>query len=390
MHNRKFGETGWDASMLGLGCMRLPTTDDELNSPNVDESKAIELIRYAIDHGVNYLDSGQMYHQGNSERVIGKALTGEYRDKAKLATKMWHNYVEKSDDLNRLFDEQIERLQIDCIDLYLLHGLDAKSWHKLCDLGVREWAEKLLADDRIGHFGFSFHGSFEDFREIVDDYDAWAFCQIQYNFVDVAPQNQAGVQGLRYAASKGLPVVVMEPLLGGNLAGTPGRVKEIWDSAVRKCTPADWALQWLWNQPEVTVALSGMTTIEEVKQNIACAEVSSAGMLTQEDLALFDEVRAEYERLRPVPCTQCSYCMPCPNEVNIPRIFGLFNTACAYGNVDRCRKAYARFLPEPTRAGACTQCRECEEKCPQSIPISEWMPKVHAVLTEGKEPEQVL
>ena len=390
MRYRTFGKLDWEASALGLGCMRLPTRDGELNSANVDEPEAMKLIRYAIDHGVNYLDTGQMYHKGNSERIIGKALMGEYRGKVKLATKMWHRYVDKYDDFDRLFDEQLDRLQMDRIDLYLLHGLDAEGWARVRDLGALRWAEKLLSDGRIGRFGFSFHDSPEVLRQIVDGYDGWTFCQIQYNYMDVNAEKQAGVEGLRYAASKGLAVVAMEPILGGNLAGAPEPVKEIWDSAANKRSPVDWALQWLWNQPGVTVVLSGMTTLEQLKQNIACAEASEPGMLTPEELALFDKVRVEYKRLRPIPCTQCSYCMPCPNGVNIPRNFQVFNRCRMYGRIERERKVYDSLFSATSRAGACIQCGECEEKCPQSIRISDWMPKVHAVLGEGRSLEQVL
>jgi len=377
MQYRKFGTLDWEVSALGFGCMRLPNTGEE---KNIDEPEATRMVRYAIDRGLNYLDTAYPYHGGNSELFVGRVLKDGYREKVRLATKLpsWHIKVSK--DFDRYLNEQLEKLQTDHIDFYLLHALKEEWWHNLRDLGVLKWAAGAIADGRIGHLGFSFHDEYAVFQEIVDAYD-WTFCQIQYNYVDI--ENQAGTQGLQYAASKGLAVVIMEPLLGGQLVDPPGPIQNLWDSAVKERAPADWALQWLWNQPEVSIVLSGMSTMEQVEQNVASAEVSAINALTAEELALFAQVREKYTELCPIPCTKCGYCMPCPNGVEIPRNFEVYNQGVMYEKPDHARRAYT-WISEDGRASACIQCRECEEKCPQSIPISEWMVRVHEVLGEGQ------
>jgi len=377
---RRFGGLDWQASALGFGCMRLPIMGGD--KANIDEPEATRMLHYAIDHGVNYLDTAYSYHGGNSERFLGKGLAGGYRDKIKLATKMPCWLIESPDDFDKYLNEQLERLQTDHIDFYLLHGLRESRWAKMRDLGVREWSQKPLADGRIGHLGFSFHDTYEVFKAIVDAYD-WTFCQIQYNYVDI--EYQAGTKGLQYAASKGLAVVIMEPILGGQLVNPPQQIQDLWNAAAQKRTPADWALQWVWNQPEVSVVLSGMSTMLHVKENLASGDASGANTLTQKELMLIDQVREMYQTLRPIPCTQCEYCMPCPNGVNIPRNFRLYNDGVIYDNPERSRQIYA-WLSGEQGAGAdqCLGCRECEEECPQSISISEWMPAVHEVLGEGQ------
>jgi predicted aldo/keto reductase-like oxidoreductase len=377
MQYRRFGKLDWKVSALGFGCMRLPTKGQH---ENIDEPEATRMLRYAIDHGLNYVDTAYPYHGGNSERFVGRALKDGYREKVSLATKLPCWEVEASEDFDRFLNEQLEKLQTDHIDFYLLHALNEKIWHKVRDLDVLAWAEGAMADGRIGHLGFSFHDEYAVFKEIVDACD-WTFCQIQYNYMDI--ENQAGTRGLRYAASKGLAVVIMEPLLGGKLVNPPEPVQELWDTAARKRSPADWALQWLWNQPQVSVVLSGMSTMEQVEQNIASADGSGVNVLTAEELALVEQVRKTYVELCPIPCTKCEYCMPCPNGVDIPRNFEAYNQGVMYDKPDRAREAYTG-IAEEARASACIQCRECEELCPQSIPISEWMPRVHEVLGEGQ------
>ena len=380
MQYRKFGRLDWKVSALGFGCMRLLTLGGE--SANVDEPLATRMLRYAIDHGVNYVDTAYPYHDGNSERFLGRALQGGYREKIRLATKLPCWDVKEAGDLNKFLDEQLERLQTGHIDFYLFHALNGDRWQKMRDLGVPGRAEQALADGRIGYLGFSFHGGYEAFQEIIDGCDGWTLCQIQYNYMDI--ENQAGTRGLRYAASKGLAVVVMEPVRGGRLADPPEAVQQIWDGAAKRRSSADWALQWVWNQPEVAVALSGMSTMQQVEENVASAAASGVGSLSAEELALFEQVRAKYEDLCPIPCTRCDYCMPCPNGVHIPRNFGIYNEGIMYNRPDHARDGYNNRMPQEARASACTQCRECEDKCPQSIPISEWMAVVHQVLGEGK------
>jgi predicted aldo/keto reductase-like oxidoreductase len=336
------------------------------------------MVHYAIDHGVNYLDTGYTYHDGASEKFLGKVLGPGYRAKVKLATKMPCWLVNAKSDFDKLFHEQLKRLKTEHIEFYLLHGLSKKQWPRMPDLGALEWGRRAIQQGKIGRFGFSFHDSYKVFKEIVDAWD-WSFCQIQHNYMDV--QYQAGTRGLKYAASKGMAVVVMEPILGGKLANPPDSIQKIWDRGKRKRSAADWALQWLWNQPEVTVVLSGMSTFEQVVENVESAETAGIGILTEEEQELVRKVRRGIKKLFPIPCTRCGYCMPCPQGVDIPRNLTLYNQGPAYGHPDLVRREYGT-VPEKEKSSGCTQCRECEPKCPQSILISEWMPKITEVLAE--------
>ena len=381
---RKFGKLDWNVSVLGFGCMRLPTVDQKPLSPNIDEAEAIKMIRYAIDNGVNYLDTAYPYHNGNSEIILGKALKDGYRDKVKIATKSPIWFINNPEDFDKYLDEQLKKIQTNHIDFYLLHALDKHKWDNIVlKLDLFERIEAAIKSGKINHIGFSFHGKHDDFKPIIDGYDKWDFCQIQYNYMDT--ENQAGTQGLKYAASKGLAVVIMEPVLGGRLANPPQPIKEIFDRFTEKFSPADLALQWVWNHPEVAVVLSGMTSMQQVKKNLKSAEKSHANSLSREELNLIAKIQDKYKALTPIPCTKCGYCMPCPNGVNIPQNFGLYNDGSIHVDLGTPRFMYTRFMPENERASSCTQCRVCEEKCPQQIFISEFMPKVHAVLGEAKE-----
>ena len=373
MQYRTLGRTGTEVSALGFGAMRLPTRGRE---DEIDEPAAVEMIRFAIDQGVNYVDTAYVYHGGNSETVVGKALGDGYRDKVSLATKSPIWSVEKPADFDRFLEEQLVRLQTDHIDFYLLHCLQKRLWPKVRELGVFDWAERARADGRIGEFGFSFHDGFDVFKEIVDAYD-WTFCQIQYNFVN--EDVQAGTAGLKYAAEKGLGVIVMEPLFGGTLANPPQSIWEIWQQGGRK--PADVALRWLWDKPEVSLVLSGMNAMEQVEENVVSAQRSGVGWLDEEERSLVRRVREKYEELSPIPCTKCGYCMPCPSGVNIPLNFELYNSVTLFkGNsVTLCRNLYAG-LPEEERADACETCGTCEEKCPQGLDIARLLAAVAAKL----------
>ncbi len=375
MKYRPFGELDWRVSALGFGCMRFPT---QTGHDDIDEVAAAEMLRYAIDHGVNYLDTAYPYHGGNSEPFLGRVLQNVDREGVRLATKLPSWKIERRADFDRYLNEQLERLRMEHIDFYLLHSLNEKWWHKLRDLGVLKWAEGAKKDGRIGQLGFSFHDDEEVFKEIVDAYD-WPLCQIQYNYMDI--ENQAGMRGLRYAASKGVAVVVMEPLLGGRLVDPPDRIQEIWKEAPKARSPASWALQWLWHQPEVSVVLSGMSTMEQVQENVATAARSGIGVLSEAELAIVDRVREAYQELCPIPCTKCNYCMPCPHGVSIPRNLEIYNEGIMYEKPESARRSYD-FLDEEKRASACTACLECEDQCPQGIPVSEWMSQVHRVLAE--------
>ncbi|MEM2145562.1 MAG: aldo/keto reductase, partial [Candidatus Jordarchaeaceae archaeon] len=319
------------------------------------------------------------YHSFNGEIVVGKALRDGYRERVKLATKSPVMIIQKAEDFDKYLNEQLKKLQTDHIDFYLFHGLNQQRWRTVLDFNLLEKAESAIEDGRVGKLGFSFHDRFELFKEIIDSYKGWSLCQIQYNYMDV--ENQAGIKGLKYAASKGLAVVVMEPIRGGLLANPPKPIKEIFDGYTgKKRSPADWALQWLWNQPEVSVVLSGMSTMKQVEENIRSANISGINILGEDDLQFIDRVRKEYQKRIVIPCTKCGYCMPCPNGVNIPRNFELYNDCFVYDDPKPSRTWYKLFFPEKEHANNCAQCRTCEEKCPQKILVSEWMPKVHAYL----------
>lgn len=365
-------------SVLGFGCMRLPIVEGD--AARIDEPVATRMLRYAIDNGVSYVDTAFNYHQGNSERFLGRALRDGYRDRVNVATKMPVWLVESKDDFDRLLAEQLEKLQTDHVDLYLLHALSRRSWPKVRALGVLNWAERAMVDGRIGHLGFSFHDGPEAFRQIVDDYEHWALCQIQYNYLDT--EVQAGAAGLRYAARRGLAVVVMEPIRGGGLAAPPTPVMGILNRLEPRRTPAAVALLWVWNHPEVSIALSGMNTMQQVKENLETADDSKVGILSGRDLSTIAKAADKYRELCPIPCTQCRYCLPCPNGVFIPANLDLYNLATLHDELAQARRRY-RGLARPgveISAGSCIQCGECEERCPQEIPIGEWMPKVHALL----------
>jgi uncharacterized protein len=387
MHLRGFGKTGWQVSALGFGCMRLPTRGGSPMGADIREDEAIRMIRHAIDRGVNYVDTAYPYHGGNSERVLGKALQNGYRERVKLATKSPVWMIQSPADFDRFLDEQLEKLQAHCIDCYLLHGLGRDRWENVVlKHGLLKRAEAARDDGRIRHIGFSFHDRADAFKLIADGYDGWEFCQVQYNYVDV--QNQAGTAGVKYAASKGLAVIVMEPLLGGKLARLPEDVGRVFDATgVRRPWP-EWALQWLWDQSEISLVLSGMTTFEQVEANLAAAERSGIGLLRNEELRAFEQVRGRLTGLQTIPCTRCGYCLPCPSGVDIPRNLELYNDSHIYNDPTGCRmsyRVYGRFFGSQVLAGACIQCGVCEEKCPQSIPIREWMPKIHALLGEGMD-----
>jgi predicted aldo/keto reductase-like oxidoreductase len=383
MQYRTFGPLDWQVSVLGFGAMRLPIIDDDFGQ--IEEAEATRMLRYAIDHGVNYVDTAYPYHRGASEAFVGRALQDGYRERVRLATKMPTWLIEKTEDSDRYLAEQLERLQTEYIDFYLLHGLNAENWPKIRDLGVLDWAEGAMADGRFRHLGFSFHADYEVFQEIVDAYDNWTFFQIQYNYMD--EEYQAGTRGLEYGVEKGLAAVIMEPIRGGQLSNNPPQViLDLWDTAPQKRSPAEWALQWVWNHPEVSVVLSGMSKMEHVEENIVSAGRSRAGLLNADELALIARVRDQYRELSPIPCTDCGYCQPCPEGVYIPRIFETYNEGVMYNQPERVKGWYNSdwWLKAEQRADRCVQCGECETKCPQDIAIIEWLEKVHEALGEGE------
>ena len=383
MQYRDFGRIDFKPSALGFGAMRLPVRLDDDGRPifrDIDYDLADAMLHRAIEGGVNYVDTAWMYHEENCEAWLGRALQGGWRERVRLATKMPVWNVKQPSDFDRILGIQLERLQTGHIDFYLLHSLNGEHWRQVVEQDQLASAERALADGRIGHLGFSFHGLYEDFESILAATDIWEFVQIQYNYMD--EEYQAGRKGLELAAGKGLGVVVMEPVRGGALCNNvPPRVQAVWDEAPLRRSPAAWALDWVWSHPEVSFLLSGMSTMEQVEENLRLADQARPGMLTQEELALVARVRDLYRELSPIPCTACRYCMPCPQGVAIPDVFDLYNDTHMYENLQRAQFVYGTFWSDQEKADRCTACGECVEKCPQDIDIPTWMEKAQAFLT---------
>ncbi len=376
MKYRQFDSLDWKPSALGFGAMRLPHHDDDRG--DIKEDEAIEMIRWAIDNGVNYVDTAWPYHEEESEKLVGKALKDGYREKVKVATKLPSWDIEDSDDPDKFLHKQLERLDIDKIDFYLLHALSRKHWdnYQSLDIDIFEWMKEKREKGKIDYLGFSFHDDLDIFKEIVDTYD-WDFCQIQYNYLD--QQFQAGREGLRYASSKGLGVVIMEPLRGGKLAKEPPEeIKDIWGEAEKDREPVEWALKWLWNQPEVSLVLSGMSELEQVKENVRYASESEVGHFSADELQIVDRVAEKYRELSPVECTGCNYCVPCPNDVSIPRNFRMYNQAEIYDEYEKYKEMWDEKMKDESKASNCIRCGECLEKCPQNLEIMDLLEDVVA------------
>jgi len=355
-----------ELSILGFGCMRFPT-----KGTGIDETRAIAMIRDSIEKGVNYFDTAYFYHAGKSESLLGDALSGGYRERVKIATKLPPFMVNKLEGAKKILDTQLGKLKTDYIDYYLLHMLsDKPTFDKMVRLGVIEWMEQLKKDGVIRNIGFSFHGSKVEFEQLITAYP-WDFCQIQYNYMD--ENNQATKSGLQLANSLGIPVVVMEPLRGGKLVNNlPPEVISAFKAFDSNRTPVEWALRWIWNQPEVNVILSGMSDEEQMAENIRIAGDVLPNSLSAEELQVFDKVKAILIEKTKVPCTGCGYCMPCPHGVNIPGCFSTYNDKYLL-NYKHSRMLYMQTLglmsKKPAFASLCTECGKCELHCPQNIQI---------------------
>jgi len=378
MQYRKVPKNNDQLSALGYGTMRLPTRMGQ-----IDEERATKQIRSAIDQGINYIDTAVPYHNGKCEQFLGKALKDGYREKVKIATKLPPWSAKTREDMDRILNLQLKKLQTDHIDYYLLHGLDAHHWKKLFDLGVLDFLNKAKSSGKIINAGFSFHGDRQTFKEIVDAYD-WIFCQIQYNFLDET--NQAGTEGLHYAAEKKLAVMIMEPLRGGMLAANvPEPVKQIYNKSSVKMSPAEWGLRWVWNHPEVTVVLSGMNEEAHITENIRICETALPGALSGNELGTIAEAEKTFRRLMKVGCTGCAYCMPCPFGVNIPQCFLLYNRYYMGGIFIMTRGMYISdsmgvIMGKRSDASLCRNCGKCMKACPQHIAIPDELRKVHRTL----------
>ena len=382
MQYRTDPKTNNRISALGLGCMRFPAT-----VPGRPDARAAEtIIARAVERGINYLDTAYLY-PGN-EACVGAALERlGLRDKVFLATKLPHGSCKRPEDFDRFFTEQLRRLRADRIDYYLIHNVTSPAqWERLRALGIEAWIARQKEAGRIGAIGFSYHGSTGDFTTLLDAF-AWDFCQIQYNY---AGENyQAGTAGLKAAAARGLAVFVMEPLLGGRLAGKlPPDAKRILEGARTDVldTPAAWGLAWVWDHPEVTMLLSGMASPEQVDENARTASGALAGGLTEEEHAVIERVRAVFERANRVPCTGCNYCMPCPQGINIPGCFAAYNASFAHSwftGVAQYFTASAIRSGHPKLATNCVHCGACMRHCPQHIEIPDRLDDVRRRLTPG-------
>ena len=362
--NYRADKYGNKISILGYGCMRFPRKLGQVDTVETERQ-----MMAAYEAGVNYFDTAYVY--GSSEAVVGEILEKNgIREKVYIATKLPHYLVRKPEDIERIFTEQLERLRTDHIDYYLIHMLsDIGAWEKLCSFGILEWIAEKKASGAIGQIGFSYHGNSEMFCRLIDAYD-WEFCQIQYNYMD--EHSQAGRRGLNYAAERGLPVVIMEPLRGGKLVShLPDTAKQIFARYPVEHTPAQWAFRWLWNQPQVTCVLSGMNTMDTVLDNIETASTVEVGELGEAEEAMLREVAAAINANMKVGCTGCGYCMPCPKNVDIPGTFAAYNRRFAegklWGLVDYAMCTAMRQTS--TAASNCVGCGKCESHCPQQIPI---------------------
>ncbi|MBW9152011.1 aldo/keto reductase [Clostridium estertheticum] len=375
---RKFGKTNEMVSALGFGCMRLPILPGGDQS-KIDEEKSMKLVRFAIDEGVNYIDTAYPYHGtgmgsgGASEPFVAKVLKDGYREKVKLATKLPSWLIKTREDMDKFLNEQLERLETDSIDFYLVHALNVDTWATLKTLGISEFLDSAIKDGRIKYAGFSFHDKLPIFKEIVDYYD-WSFCQIQYNYLD--ENFQAGTEGLEYASQKGLGITIMEPLRGGKLAANlPKEALNVFDKADVKRTPVDWALSWVWNHPEVSVILSGMNEMKQIVENIKTASEVKINSLTDEELKIVTKVKTVIEEKVKVSCTACEYCMPCPAGVNIPKNFTFYNNHFMFDKEEN----YSLAVPNKEKASNCVECGKCETHCPQGISIRAELKNVKAL-----------
>lgn len=369
---RTMGKSGDRVSILGYGCMRFPRTN-----MRIDEDRSTRQVIFAIEQGVNYFDTAYIYP--NNETVLGKILAQGYRSRVMIATKMPPIMVHSRKDMASILETQLDRLQTDYIDYYLMHSLNSmEGWERIKKLGVTEFLETAREAGKINRIGFSYHGDKYEFKKIVDDYP-WDFCQIQYNYMD--EHVQAGIEGLQYAAAKGLGVSVMEPLRGGLLAGKmPADVESLFAQTDGSRTPAEWALRWVWNHPEVSMVLSGMNEEAQIEENVRIAQSALPASMSAREAQTVRKAKELLSRKIKVACTGCGYCLPCPAGVNIPMCFAYFNDKHIYGDKSP-RFSYLGMLSgmdggEPSYASLCSDCGKCEKNCPQGLPVRQHLREV--------------
>lgn len=375
MNYRQMTGTNLKPSILGFGTMRMPVIDGVYG--NIDEEKAIKMIRYALDNGINYIDTAYPYHEKNSEIVVGKALKDGYREKAILVTKNPVWLVKEYDDFEKYLDEQLEKMGVEYFDIYLFHALGKDRWKNIKDLGALKFMDEMKAKGKIKAAGFSIHDDFSLYKELIDTYK-WDMSMIQMNYMDV--DQQTTVEAFKYAGDRGVSVVVMEPLRGGQLANLPESITNIFNESEYDCSIVERSFRWIANRPEVKVVLSGMSTLNQMIENIEIAERLNENVLDDKELAIYTKVKDTLESRVKVPCTECKYCMPCPHGVNIPRNFVQYNKASIYEDVEGPAYVYQHKFKEEERASKCIECGECEPKCPQAIKIIDELKNVDKVL----------
>ncbi|MBR0386932.1 MAG: aldo/keto reductase [Clostridia bacterium] len=379
MKYREMGKLDIQASAFGLGCMRFNGTAS--GDSIINEEKAIGLIRQAIDGGVTYLDTAYVYLDKTSEIVLGKALRDGYREKVTIATKMPMEYVHNREEMQALLDSELKKLQTDHIDFYLMHGINKEKWEYFKSIGAPAFFDDMKKAGKIRYKCFSFHGPYEDFEYVINDWD-WDMVQIQYNFMDV--NNQAGTKGLELAGKKGIPVVIMEGLLGGRLAKAPANVQALYDAFPTHRTPVEWAFRWLCNHPEVSVVLSGCNEPDQISENLRIFDTVETGIMSPEEEKLMDDVREAYLSRTKIGCTGCRYCMPCPNGVNIPGIFSVWNKTSLYDTDPKGDWDLKQILEKNNGADRCVGCGACEAACPQHLNIIESLQTAWRELGAGR------
>lgn len=376
MQYRTYGKLGYEVSALGMGCMRLPRVIDGQGKVEVDCEKAYEIIRYAAEHGVNYFDTAYGYHSQNSEAILGEALDNGLRKNVKIATKQPFGVMKTQGDIRRNLENTLKKLRTDYIDLYLIHCIMEPTWEDIKSRKILEEFEKFREEGLIRGIGFSYHGAFPTFREILSFYP-WDMCQVQQNLLDV--DKEVTAEAITEAGKKGTALVIMEPLRGGGLSTPPASVQKIYDECPVKRSGTEWAFRHLLDRPEVSCILSGMTTLDQLKENIAIFSQPDTAphCLSEEERDILARAKTAYESIVTIPCTGCEYCLPCPKGVNIPRAFTLYNEGMMFGSFDQPQRSYMFATNAGSDVSKCVGCKACEAKCPQKLEIADQLKTAH-------------